>query len=1364
MTEKDDAPAGVTASVKTLQINFPLTGQETYAYWSFKMVLMLKANALWNSTFSCPLESDLVMHGIVSNASEPIAKLLMDQETAVGSWNLLKLKFAGESVVQQIQSLKSLVGFSFSSNPSQLQADLAALKEHGRSLTAACGSKCNESIKIANLITLVTLAALPTQYSAVRAVIENEADKCGTLIEFSALESKLLREQQSLGLRSDVKMDTAMFSAKSATPKCPHGRTVTQASPCWKCNPELRPVCTPCKAANVKFYHKEGSRFCLQLEKKSASPAVALTASSVVSRSRSYAQVAAGVPAPAALMATDKLPANTWILDSGATQHMTNDAQSVTALCHQSSSVCIADGSQMQAIGTGTVEFRHDGNTATLNSVLVCPQLSSNLLSVSKLADSGHLVSFSDSACIISKAGKKVLVANRTGSLYSLELKPSAPQTMLAATMSNWHQRLGHLNGKAIQMLADKGMATGIKITGDEGGQCVSCIVGKHKVSTSKQAGTRATKVGGLVHSDLCGPLQVPSVSGCRYFMTITDDYSRYISVFPLRAKSDAFHAFEGYCNRFFNLHQRHISAIRSDNGTEYRNRQFTEFCHLHGIHQQFTNVYSASQNGVSERINYTLLNPVRCMLSESKLPKSLWAEALSTAVYVRNRSPTSAVPGKTPYEVWTGSKPDLAHLRVFGQRAYAHVPAETRRKLDDRAVQTVFVGYDNQVKGYRLVHRNTLRLIISKDVTFIEEPLTASPEPSEPLPIALDFDFIEDNSHSVGVASEPDTDNEQFHDVEEGGAEELPHDLPPVGDDAVPLPEGPPLVPSKADRRCGVNVNNILPSSRRSQSRALTAASTDPVPASYKDIAERADAAQWYAACQEELSSLSAQGTWTLAPLPIGRKAIGCKWVFRLKYHTDGSIARYKARLVAKGFTQRAGIDYSETFAPVAKHNSLRILLSLASSLQLDIHQVDVKTAFLIPELEEEIYMAVPEGVPASSNAGSNNHVCRLLKTLYGLKQSPRIWNARVDSVFRANGFDPSQVDPCIYTLRAANTAAFIGLYVDDIIIAGSCATVSEVKAFLANAFDITDLGPIRFCLGFEIDRNLPERTLHMHQHAFVVDLLTSSNMLDSKPCKTPLDPSVILSASMCPESTADIRQMTSIPYRATVGSLLYLAVGTRPDIAAAVGVVCRYNSNPGPLHWEAVKHILRYLNGTRHHGILLGGSDTTCRGYADADWAGNPDTRNSTTGYVFMLGNAPVTWSSKLQKTVALSSCEAEYMALSAATQECVWIRSLLRDMGVSLTAPTIIKEDNQGCIELTKSTKHHARTKHIDIRYHFIRERIESRDIQITYCATADMVADIMTKALHAPQFLRLRHLLPVVSSCGSVGDELSSEKEI
>jgi transposase InsO family protein len=516
----------------------------------------------------------------------------------------------------------------------------------------------------------------------------------------------------------------------------------------------------------------------------------------------------------------------------------------------------------------------------------------------------------------------------------------------------------------------------------------------------------------------------------------------------------------------------------------------------------------------------------------------------------------------------------------------------------------------------------------------------------------------------------------------------------------------------------------------------ALAAEEHTPDPRSRKEAMSSPARPKWEKAEREELDSIERAKVYELCQLPPGHRAIGNKFVYKTKRDENGNVIKHKARLVAKGFTQREGIDYDETFSPVLQYASLRCLLAMVAHYDLELHQMDVKTAFLNGDIDHEIYMKQPEGheVP-----GKEDHVCKLKKSLYGLKQAGRVWYERIHAEFTAMGFTRLVNEPCTYVKRSKECVIIIGLYVDDLVlISNSLSQLKATKHHLSKQFEMKDLGEARFILGIKIDRDRANRKLTISQTEYIRSVVDKYGMTDSrKNTHTPMNPGAKLVKTglvNAPVSqTVDIKE-----YQAAVGSIMYAMLGTRPDIAHSISKLAQYSSDPRLEHWKALMQLLRYLATTADHGLVYDGHhddgiEPTLVGYTDSDWANDPDSRRSVTGYLFRMAGGAISWKSKRQPTVALSSTEAEYMAASEAAREAANWRTFLRELGFDMSEPTLILSDNQGSIALAKNPEHHARSKHIDVRHHYVREQVASQAIRLQYINTEEMVADLLTKPL-------------------------------
>ncbi|KAG8483166.1 hypothetical protein CXB51_022143 [Gossypium anomalum] len=690
------------------------------------------------------------------------------------------------------------------------------------------------------------------------------------------------------------------------------------------------------------------------------------------------------------------------------------------------------------------------------------------------------------------------------------------------------------------------------------------------------------------------------------------------------------------------------IKYLRTDNGLEFCSDEFNRLCKSEGIVRHLTVRHTPQQNGVAERMNRTIMEKVRCMLSNANLPKSFWAEAASTACFLINRSPSVAIEKKTPQEVWSGNPANYSDLKIFG------CPA---------------------------------KVVISRDVVFDETAMLPN-------------------------LSLKDSSNKK---IKSRTKREIK----------------PPKKYAEADLVAyALNVAEDIDANQE--------------PSNYSEAISCEDSEKWMFAMQEEMESLHKNKTWDLVKLPKGKKTVRCKWMFKKKEGTPGvEEPKYKARLVAKGYSQVPGVDFTDVFSPVVKHSSIRALLGIVAMHDLELEQLDVKTAFLHGELEEDIYMQQPEGFTVSEK---EDYVCLLKKSLYGLKQSPRQWYKRFDSFMTSHDFKRSSFDSCVY-FKKNNDGSFVYLllYVDDMLIAAKDkGEIRKVKAQLSEEFEMKDLGPAKKILGMEILRDRKTSKLYLSQKGYIEKLLCRFNMRSAKPVSTPLAAHFRLSSALSPQSDDEIEYMSHVPYSSAVGSLMYAMVCSRPDLSYAVSAVSRYMANPGKEHWKAVQWILRYLRGTTDVCLQFGRTEDGVIGYVDADFAGDLDRRRSLTGYVFTIGGCAISWKATLQTTVALSTTEAEYMAITEACKEAIWLKGLFSELNEDLQISTVFC-DSQSAIFLTKDQMFHERTKHIDVRYHFVRDIIARGDIVVSKISTHENPADMMTKSLPITKF---EHCLDLV----------------
>ncbi|KAI1003570.1 Retrovirus-related Pol polyprotein from transposon TNT 1-94 [Podosphaera aphanis] len=485
------------------------------------------------------------------------------------------------------------------------------------------------------------------------------------------------------------------------------------------------------------------------------------------------------------------------------------------------------------------------------------------------------------------------------------------------------------------------------------------------------------------------------------------------------------------------------------------------------------------------------------------------------------------------------------------------------------------------------------------------------------------------------------------------------------------------------------------------------------------------ADHELWGKAVEEEMDALNRNDTWEIVTRPQNRNVVGSKWVFKIKHKADGSIERYKARLVAKGFSQQPGTDYDDTYAPVARYDLLRLLLALAAHERWKPRQLDVKSAFLYGKLDREIYMEIPDGFKEPGK-------CYLLrKSIYGLKQSPLVWYETLSNVLNKGGFASTNFDPCVFT--NFEKQIFLAIYVDDILIFGpDNRTLNELEETLHSTFECTNLGVAHYILGIQVD--ITNQGISLNQKAYINKILERFGMLDCHPVGTPLEPGIQLRKGQ-PEEMLDDPTI----YQSIIGSLMYACMGTRPDLAHTVTLLSQFSSCPNQIHLAAAKRVLRYLKGTSEWLLNFPhANDSILHGYSDSSHGNFIDDRKSCSGYLFRLGEASISWSYKKQKTTALSTTEAEYMAISDAARHMICMQSALKEL--KLYYDSILHADSNGAIDLAKNQRVSQRSKHIDIRYHFIREHIDN-SFSLEYVASENNLADLLTKQLTKPTHQRI-----------------------
>eukprot|EP00795_Rhopilema_esculentum_P017528 gene17528-biopygen6440 len=1044
--------------------------------WKFQMKHLLMAKDVWDhvdGTISLPDDNTAsratyekakqkAMATLVMGIQSNLIYLVTSCETPKDLWDTLKAYFERDTIANKL-FLKRQYFTSKMLEGQSVQDHLKRMKEIADKLHALGSTEAEEEQVVALLI------SLPPSYTTLVTALEAKGDE----LSLAFVQQALINEEQK---KQAFKATATTKINRDSTLHLEKGISRPFKGKCYNCGKECHKSFECHKRKQVRpsnsFKNETHNAKTAGKEEDDDSDSQLFLAENEQTENETNRQ---------------------WILDSGASQHMTSNKLLLINYIefNQPELVKLGDGHTVEARGSGraqiTMETSHNKQlTIEMDNVLYVPKLACNLFSVRAVTQKGLIVQFGHTCCWIKDSdGKAVGKGRLVKRVYVLSCETDITaayhqsermENSNPSTMDIWHQRLGHINRKQLLESVKKKLIKGVAIQGnDELNFCTGCA---------------------------------------------------------------------------------------ENNGGEYVSNDFENLLKRKGIKHETSVSHSPQQNGVAERMNRTLVESAKAMMNHAGLSKTFWAEAVNTAAYIRNRVITSAS-GQTPYEKWYGKPPDVSHFRVFGCIAYAHIPEAERRKLDKKANRLRFLGYSANQKGYRLFDMQSKRIVIRRDVNFNENDfgsqkqyLKMGPEPAK-----------EDKRQTE--PTERNTDAEESHPRRSQRSTK-----------GVPPP------------RFGLDEYADV-----TEARHVVFSAIIEEPATIQEAFNSEYSAQWKEATDSEYQSLIENQTWELVKPPKDRKAIGCKWVFKVKYDENGQVERFKSRLVAKGYSQKYGVDFDETFSPVVRFSSIRALLAFAVQNRMLIHQMDVTTAFLNGDLTEEIYMEQPEG----------------------------------------------------YVIRGKENL-------------------------------MKDLGSLHFCLGVSVEQS--EEGVSLSQKQYIEKLLKRYGLQDANPVCTPLDPNVKLVAD-----DGNSKPVDNVQYQSMIGSLLYAAIATRPDIAQAVGALSQFNSAPTEAHLTAVKRVFRYLKGTINLSLVYKKSESKeVTGFSDASWADDMQNRHSSTGNVFMMAGGAISWLSQKQSTVALSTAEAEYIALSKAAQEVIWLKQLFREIGDNVQ-PITIMEDNQGAISMTK-----------------------------------------------------------------------------
>ncbi|PLW49320.1 hypothetical protein PCASD_02649 [Puccinia coronata f. sp. avenae] len=981
------------------------------------------------------------------------------------------------------------------------------------------------------------------------------------------------------------------------------------------------------------------------------------------------------------------------VLDTGATHHLVNNPDVFRPTSESSMKISTGGHSNFlnaTAIGTATLT-NHKGEKFLLDNALLVPTLNRSLISIPRLFKSLFVVKKLDNneVEIEVDGGYKLLgsVKNNLLEIHSSHfdaIQPDSSCYQSSPVAPNWHVRLGHPNHKYLKHLKLE----------ERSEECSICKECKLKALPFSSKFKTVTEVLEAVHMDLVA-------------------FDRFVE-FKTSAEKDT---------------KKSIRLLVSDGGGEFVNEKFKEFCTAEGISHHVTPAYTPQNNGMAERANQAILTKARCLLVQSKLPKMFWSDAINTATQLSNLTPSNTRRMKVPYETWTGRKANLEALRPFGCRTYSLIPKEKREfKLDPTAEKGIMVGYENDFSTYRVYKIEEKRIVRGRNIKFEEETFPGLTGIREENP---NQDIFEVSNHLPPSDDQPS----------------LPADTAPSPEHSTVNISSPPSAPkAPQDISSQISTDNILSVDRRGNSiivylTEITENVANNTPKTYIQAINSPNSSFWKKAIEKEISNMYDHDVWAIVRKSGDQSRINCTWVFKVKKDQLNIPIEYKARLCAKGFQQTKGTDYGKTFAPTGKIVSLRMLIVFALKNNLKFHQIDIKSAFLNAPLQEELYLNPPQGVDVPAD-----HVLKLNKAMYGLKQAPNAWHRTLSEWLFQIGFRRCKAEPCVFWRKGT----FLYLHVDDLAIFSK--NPEEFKAEVRSRFQIKDLGESSLLLGMNVIQ--ADDSVTLTQRHYIDTQLERFNCQDLFPASTPMKPKGHLLAATSQEKIDHIESGNN--FRALVGALNYLSTTTRPDITFAVSSLSQYLNAPGINHWEAGIQVLRYLKGTRDVGLKLSKNPVaqdSLVGYADADWASCPESRRSVSGNLILLNGNVISWKSKKQPTLSLSSTEAEYKSIGDITKEIMWIKTLLKKIfNIKLKEPTPIFEDNQGAIALANNESNHSnfKTKHMSLRHHFIRREIKIKSIVLNMgvCQISDLsrAPDWSALSLRYPRPRAFLHLPP------------------
>src|SRR3990167_8471739 len=1057
-----------------------------------------------------------------------------------------------------------------------------------------------------------------------------------------------------------------------------------------------------------------------------------------------------------------------WILDSGAGTHVCNNKDAFQTLNTCETQLIVANGQKNTLNQIGDISIAGI-KSLQLRNVVYAPQFKKNLISAGLLIKNGYEIMLRNDFSYILKDGEIICHLIRKNNLLVLDTRTIGMNVINFIDLKGkkidnvlLHCRLGHPGSSAMEMLGIKKLDK----------KCEVCWKGefpqipyKSDNKNNYKSSSDSFDILEKIYVDLIGPL-FTSFDGFKYILSIIDKKSRFSWVLKLKKKKEAYEKIKNWMTFIENQTKRRIKVLRSDRGTEFMNKQMTEFLETRGVKHIANIAYEHQQTGLVERFNRTIISKIRKILIQCNLTKKYWSEILVTANLIRNILPMRILAGETPHYCFYNYNFDYNILRSLGCKSIVRVHKEGRNKLSAQGEEMKFIGYNNDYQ-YKFMNSEN-KILLARNAIFIEDTTiqnqeiqifdgqinkkskivkeTEDEEEYFEIPLLLEnkpsikiekFEHVVKNESKCEVSSQQIGKNASENIEKKEVTDQKEHVKKNNNDKEKIAPRESEEI-KKANKKSvgrefleisqGKQIGKRIP-----KKKIINIVEVYGIPKNYSEALHSKEKIKWEESMKEEIDSLIDCGTWEVCKIPPGKKLIPSKLVFDVKRNEKNEIVRYKSRVVAKGYLQEYGIDYLETYAPTLNRDTLKFLLTIAVYKGFQVNQFDVKTAFLHGKIEDEVILKPPPGFKVEKG-----QALRLKKCIYGLKQAPLVWNLELSKILKNVGFKQLSSDECVFT-KGEDILCF---HVDDILIMSK--TKEQIQSYynqLCKYLTINDLGNVNHFLGMKINFDYEKKRVELSQRAYIERILSDYGMSDCNGVSTPLEPNIRIEKN----NEQSLEQDKS--FIEMLGRLNYLSLVTRPDLSIVLTKLSRYANNPSKTHWEQLKRTLRYLKGTLNQKLILEPKNLQLSAHCDADWAMDIDDRRSTTGCAIFLGDALVTWRSKLQPTISLSTMEAEFRAIGTCVSLITWYKYFLQELGISQQQIQIFN-DNRAAIITAKSGGYKGRAKHCEVHYHFIREKVKEENIVVLHISSGDNLADIFTKQIPAKKLCKDKSKLNLI----------------